>query len=227
MGISTSSSPSGARPTRAFASRRLMEVLDRLPTKYPTLYWLMFFSFKKVDATSHYSAVAPEMGARRRRRSNLLGLDAGVLDHARPFLHFRLNEALELLLITGCDLQTHAQHALLDLGLLQNLVDFLVAPFDARLVGACRHHESVPAGSHHVGQALILQWLGVGVDCAGLLRRHAQYAQLAGFNMRQRCGDGGQRGIEPACNQIGVGRDVALVLNDHALYPCIAQKQLL
>src|SRR5438128_9197293 len=41
MGISVSTSSGGASRPRALASRRLMEVDERLPTKYPTLYVAM------------------------------------------------------------------------------------------------------------------------------------------------------------------------------------------
>src|SRR6187399_1116490 len=41
MGISVSASSGGASRTRALASSRLMDVDERLPTKYPTLYVAM------------------------------------------------------------------------------------------------------------------------------------------------------------------------------------------
>src|SRR5438445_9117085 len=41
MGISVSTSSGGASRPRALASRRLMDVDERLPTKYPTLYVAM------------------------------------------------------------------------------------------------------------------------------------------------------------------------------------------
>src|SRR5437773_6525586 len=51
MGISVSSSWGGASRTRALASRRLMDVDERLPTKYPTLYVAMGASLTGSDGS--------------------------------------------------------------------------------------------------------------------------------------------------------------------------------
>src|SRR5947208_11583477 len=51
MGISVSTSSGGASRPRALASRRLMDVDERLPTKYPTLYVAMVASLTGSDGS--------------------------------------------------------------------------------------------------------------------------------------------------------------------------------
>src|SRR5690606_37442755 len=69
MGISVNARSCGARRMSAFARIRLMEVDERLPTKYPTLYPAMVAPF--------FETVAAGYSVRRRPRpGNPIALDA-------------------------------------------------------------------------------------------------------------------------------------------------------
>src|SRR5689334_19920715 len=57
MGISVNSSSSGATRTRAFARILLIDVEERLPTKYPTLYDMSGSSFAQLTRASPVSEV--------------------------------------------------------------------------------------------------------------------------------------------------------------------------
>ena len=67
--------------------------------------------------------------------------------------------------------------------------------------------------------------VSVRVNRAAGGRRHAQYAQRTALDVRQGRADRGQRGVEPARQQFGVGHVVAAEGNDQAFDACVAKQQ--
>ena len=89
----------------------------------------------------------------------------------------------------------------------------------------CRRHEAVPAGRDHVGKALLPQGGSVRINRAARGRRHAQHAQATALDVRQGRADRGQRGVETARQQFGVGHVVAAEGNDQAFDAGVAKQQ--